>query len=69
MRKCCGFVLLAGALLMVQGVVHGADLKAKDWPQKPVRLVVPFAPGGANDLIARILGPALFLYNTAREMT
>src|SRR5436305_13658360 len=24
-----------------------------DWPERPVRLVAPFAPGGANDLMGR----------------
>src|SRR3954471_6344096 len=29
------------------------------WPTRPVRVIVPFALGGATDLVARILGPAL----------
>jgi len=32
---------------------------AQTWPSKPMRIVVPYPPGGANDIVARALQPAL----------
>jgi len=32
---------------------------AQEWPQKPVKIIVPFAPGGNTDSIARVIGQRL----------
>jgi len=36
-----------------------AALAQGGWPARPVRMIVPFAPGGASDFVARLLAPKL----------
>ena len=49
---------LACALFLSFAVVQPQAL-AQPWPAKPVRLVVPFPPGGGVDLTGRVLGKRL----------
>src|SRR5262245_18356225 len=37
-------------------VLNAAIASAQEFPSKPIRLIVPFPPGGTNDLIARVVG-------------
>jgi len=46
----------AGALGLV---CHAAAQPAADWPNKPVRFIVPFPPGGSVDPLARLTGARL----------
>lgn len=48
-------LLLTAALLGLAGPSLAQDA----WPNKPVRLVVPFAPGGSTDVVARMVGQKL----------
>jgi tripartite-type tricarboxylate transporter receptor subunit TctC len=52
--------LLALAILSLLTASFGTDpARAEDYPARPVKMIVPYPPGGGNDLIARILAQKL----------
>ena len=54
-RRSLGFL----ALTLATALAPFADAAAEDFPSRPVQLIVPYAPGGSGDLIARLLGDKL----------
>ena len=52
---------LASAVVVVclHASAQGAEPKASTYPDKPVRMIVPLAPGGGSDIVGRIVAQAL----------
>src|SRR5688572_2669817 len=50
---------LAGALLALMAFASPHTVFAQAYPAKPIRLILPFPPGGPTDIAGRIIGQKL----------
>ena len=52
-------MIRAGALLAAALVLAGPAAHAQTYPSRQITLIIPFAPGGSNDLVGRAIGKKL----------
>ena len=52
-------VLFAILFVVMATLATGAQVRAQDYPSRPVTVVVPFAPGGGVDQMARLVSGKL----------
>jgi tripartite-type tricarboxylate transporter receptor subunit TctC len=50
-----GISYFFAALLAACALVNASSVHAENWPSRPIKIIVPFAAGGAVDLVARLL--------------
>ena len=56
MRRIFASVMLLTAWLVAAG---STPVSAQDWPSRPVRIIIPLAPGGGGDIFTRVLAEGL----------
>ncbi|MPZ40803.1 MAG: hypothetical protein GEU95_22675 [Rhizobiales bacterium] len=50
---------LAALTLLGLGLLVAPSAEAQDWPNKPIKMIVPFPAGGGTDFIARLMAQHL----------
>jgi tripartite-type tricarboxylate transporter receptor subunit TctC len=53
------FTRLIATLVLALASAAAPALAQSPYPSKPIRMIVPFAPGGASDFVARIIAPRM----------
>src|SRR3982751_4456192 len=59
-RRCKDIAkMIARNCSFILGILLAISAAAQDYPSRPVKLVIPFPPGGSNDVVGRVIGAQL----------
>jgi len=58
MKVSAKWVLSAG-MMMLAAVVMPSQSRAQEYPSKPIKILIPFPPGGGTDFVSRLVGNKL----------
>src|SRR5258708_25092523 len=58
-RERASMAFVKGSMLLVAMALSSGNVLAQSYPAKPVRIVVPYTPGGTVDIVARMIGERL----------
>ena len=52
-------MILRTLMLLAAAALTCPAAHAQEFPSRPVKIIVPYAPGGASDVVARVIGPPM----------
>ena len=52
-NKLASFIVVLSCVLALSGLSENSQ--AQEYPNRPIKMIIPFSPGGASDLVGRIL--------------
>ena len=57
--RCYKLITMKTILILLSLFISSVSFAQSNWPERPLKIIVPFAPGGSTDVIARVIAQGL----------